>query len=82
MQCDSEQFKRLKDSFAEARATTRVVSGGSKLFSSEETGNQIVLLTHGQARIIDADSTFGNQTICRVDSPQIFGYSHSSISHT
>ena len=73
MQIDPEQFNHLNESFNKAGATFSVVTGGSMLYSSKEMSGQIVLLTNGQARVIDEESTFGNQTICRADSPQIFG---------
>ena len=75
MNCNSEQLNQLKESFTEAGATISVVTGGSKLFSSDEMNDRIIFLSRGQARIIDASSIFGNQTICCVESPQIFGLS-------
>ena len=75
MNCNSEQLNQLKESFTEAGATISVVTGGSKLFSSDEMNDRIIFLSRGQARIIDESSIFGNQTICCVESPQIFGLS-------
>ena len=51
------------------------INSGGLLYETDQTNDRIVILVNGDARIIDKQKTFSNQTVGYISSLYIFGLS-------